>query len=295
MKSPVTCRACGEISDEEDFAPTAVPGMGTCPKCDGYVPVNDDFEREEQSMDVNRSVRHAKLANLGAEWAGKVDKEIWDQMGPTPSGLEKGIFYMAACAEMGARLYDTLMKDDKMEGAEIPEGVPLTEELRQSIAQDLLQRTFTIMGALIRGKGHGVQVSTKLMFKKVANSQGVETAEEEKKPCQHQTCSCALDPDGNCAECMEIAQNLFKALLDSIKIAKQSEGFSRKLSCIPCLKRHLDYALAKVVREGLGDVDPAMSESFMRMLFMSSQTVATMEMPLTNRAWDEIQRRGKQE
>ena len=83
----------------------------------------------------------------------------------------------------------------------------------------------------------------------------------------------------------------YNSLLESIKVAKMSEAAGRKLSCMPCLKRHLDAAIAKVVREGFVDLAPEACEMFMRMLLMSSQMVASMEMPLTKRAWSEIQGR----
>jgi hypothetical protein len=242
-------------------------------------------------MDIDQSIRHEKLARLGAEWAARADKEIWDQVGPSSSGLEKCLFYMSACAEMAAQLYDTVLKDDKLEGAEIPAGVPITTELREGIAQSLLQKTLVLMGARIRNKGYGVALTTKLSFTKVANATGPEKAAEAEHVRLHETCSCTLDQDGNCAECMNAAFKTYRAMVESIKVAKLSEAAGRKLSCRPCLKRHLDAAVAKVVREEFVDLEPEASEMFMRMLLMSSQMVASMEMPLTKKAWSEIQSR----
>lgn len=246
-------------------------------------------------MDIDQSLRHEKLARLGVEWVTRADKEIWDQVGPSPSGLEKCLFYMSACAEMGAQLYDTVLKDDKLAGAEIPEGVPITIQLREGIAQSLLQKMLVLMGARIRNKGYGVVLTTKMSFSKVANAVSPEKAAEMEQQKPKDTCECQLDQDGNCAECMTTAFKTYSTLLESIKVAKMSEAAGRRLSCVPCLKRHLDAAIAKVVREGFVDLAPEASEMFMRMLLMSSQLVASMEMPLTKRAWSEIQKKGAQE
>lgn len=244
--------------------------------------------------DVDQSVRHAKLRNLALEWCGSADRSIWDSMGEGVSGYDRSIFYLTACAEMGAKVYDALMKDEKLvERAEMPEAATLSPEQRRLIAktaaETLLQSVFALMSGLIRKRGYDVQVSAKLSFTKVDNSRSKEEAEEQE--CDHGGCRCALDQDGRCAECAALARGFFMALLESVRAMSKVD--KSKQMCRSCAKLCMDQVLAKIVRDEFSGMNPVMSDNFMNALLLASQNIATMELPLTKRAWSEVQRGGK--
>lgn len=245
--------------------------------------------------DVDQSVRQAKLRELALEWCARAEAEIRGAVGGA-SGLDRAVFHIAACAEMGAMAYDAVLKDPALpEQSDIPEASAFSAEQRVQIAkgaaETLLRSAFALMGGLIRKRGHDVQVSAKLSFTKVENFRAHETPAEEPK-CVHETCSCDLDQDGRCAECTAAARKFLMAMLESTRIVKGADLAGLRW-CRPCAKLCLDQVLAKIVRDEFSGMDPSYSEGFMNTLLLASQNLATMELPLTKRAWSEIQRGGR--
>lgn len=246
--------------------------------------------------DVDASVRQAKLRELALEWCGRADGEIRNAV-PGASGLDRAVFHIAACAEMGAMAYDAVLKDAAtiLEQSAIPEASALSAEERllvaKSAAETLLRSAFALMGGLIRKRGHDVQVSANLVFTKVDNFRAREPAADETK-CVHEACTCELDQDGQCAECASTARKFLTAMLESTRIMKGADLSSMRF-CRPCAKVCLDRVLAKIVRDEFSGMDPSYSEGFMNTLLLASQNLAIMELPLTKRAWSEIQRGGR--
>jgi len=136
---------------------------------------------------------------------------------------------------------------------------------------------------LIRRHGGDVQATVTARFEKVANSLS--------EKCDHaavKKCDCELDADGRCASCFAMFRGIFSNVGKMVQVMKESSGEKQQL-CVPCAPRHMDAALAQVIREELAGLPKEMSEAMMETMFMSSQNIQALPMPLSKKAWDEIQ------
>lgn len=232
--------------------------------------------------DQLRSIeQNAKMRDAAIEWSKRTVQEAEDKAGPSATSEKRAAFYVTLLADIGARMYIDLRKDfsarhDEKTGVEL--------------AQAMLKTAFNAVGAALRGCGEEVQMRVGVAFEKSANYRAQEKEEEIplKKKCDH-PCTCTLDEDGNCAACIEQFKKTFSGLAQGLRLMKQS-GVENLEMCFRCVPRHLDAVLASIVREELSQETPAMAEGVMNAMFLTSQNLMAMPMPLTRKAWSDTQK-----
>lgn len=61
-------------------------------------------------------------------------------------------------------------------------------------------------------------------------------------------CACAKDPDGKCPSCRELIHSILSAYITlTIEAMEKSQSFGKQ--CRPCMNEHVDYVMARIVRE----------------------------------------------
>jgi hypothetical protein len=217
----------------------------------------------------------AKLRDLGIEWSDRLVKEFMEKVGKSHKAEERALFYMTLGSDLLARMYQEVRKDfEERHGAEVA----------REVAQKLLSTGLSMVPLLMRRHGADVQASVTIQFEKVANSRLPEA-------CDHSAakkCACELDADGRCAACLEMFRKIFSNVGKMVQVMKAG-GSEKGDICIPCAPRHMDAALAQVIREELAGLPKEMSEAMMEAMFMSSQNLRSLPMPLSKKAWNEIQ------
>jgi hypothetical protein len=158
-------------------------------------------------------------------------------------------------------------------------------EAGDQVARKLLETAFSLISVLLRRNGEEVQASVRVNFTDVANFR----AKEKPEPaCDHTVCKCVLDADGRCAECLQMFRDFFSRFSKMIQIMQVNKLVENKF-CWPCAPRYMDLSLAQIVREEISLLPIEGAEALMSSLFMASQNLQALPMPLTKKAWDEIQ------
>lgn len=218
---------------------------------------------------------NAKLRDLGIQWSDRLVKEFMEKVGKTHKAEERALFYMTLGGDLLARMFQDVRKEM---------GGKHGEEIGDQVAQKLLSTALSFVPVLIRRHGSEVQASVTIRFAKVANS----LAGEE---CDHSAakeCLCKLDADGRCQSCLGMFKRIFSNVGKMVQVMR-GDGTEKGDVCIPCAPRHMDAALAQVIREELAGLPKETSEAMMEAMFMSSQNLQALPMPLSKKAWSEIQ------
>ena len=225
---------------------------------------------ELQSFENN-----AKLRDLGIEWSDRLMKEFMEEVGKNYKAEERALFYMSLGGDLLARMYEEVRRGL---------GEQHGNEVGEQVAQKLLSTGLSLVPVLIRRHGGDVQASVTVRFTKVSNSMAAEE-------CDHSAakeCACELDADGRCPACLRMFRKIFSNVGKMVQVMKAG-GTEKGDICIPCAPRHMDAALAQVIREELAGLPKDMSEAMMEAMFMSSQNLRSLPMPLSKKAWSEIQ------
>jgi len=218
----------------------------------------------------------AKLRDLGLEWSDRLVKEFMDQSGKDYKGEERALFYMTLGGDLLAKMYVDVRKDV---------AARYGKEVGEQVAQKLLRTAFGLSSMLLRRHGEEVAVQIQVDFTEVANFRNQPQPEE---PRVTDTCSCALDQDGHCTECASTFKKMFSGMAKAIEILQSNEAMKQNF-CRPCAPRHMDAALAQVVREDVSKLPSEGAGALMDALFTASQGLRAMPMPLTKKAWSELQ------
>lgn len=222
---------------------------------------------------------NAKLRDLGIEWSDRIFKEFMEEAGKDYKAEERAMFYMTLGGDLLARMYGDVEKDL---------GARYGAKAGTQVAQRLLETSFSLVSMLVRRHGSQVQASVRVNFEEIANAAG----KKEEPACDHaaaKECKCKLDQDGRCGECSDLFRTFFSKMGKAIQVLKSSDLMGTEF-CLPCIPRTMDAALARVIREELGDLPPEMSEAVISALFMTSQNVQALPMPLTRKAWGDLQK-----
>lgn len=212
--------------------------------------------------DIGANVYHCDIRDKAIRWIEEKKKEISGLAGREATSIEKTIVRGVIANELFAALYTDIRKEH---GA--------------VAAQETLKQVWGIIPSVLRRNGEEIKMSVRVDFDKM--SAAPETYESVPT-----TCSCSVDMDGRCGECIQTLRNFWSKMGESIKILKEA-NLTDKI-CRPCLVRHLDAAMAEFIRTDLSTFDPETAEAFMRSMMMSSRTIQAMPMPLTTRAWNEF-------
>lgn len=219
---------------------------------------------------------NAKLRDLGLERSDRLVKDFMAEMGKGYKSEERALFYMTFAGNLLAKMYSDVRTD-------------ITErhdaEAGGQVAKKLMETAFSLTSVLLRRNGEEVQATVRVNFTDVANFRAKEAPEAS---CDHTVCKCALDADGRCAECAKMYRDFFSRFSQMIQIMQVNKIMESEF-CWPCAPRHMDSSLAEVVRNDLSQLPVEGAEALMSALFMASQNLQAMPMPLTKKAWDEIQ------
>ena len=226
--------------------------------------------------DLESMGNSAKLRDLGLEWSDKVVKEFMEKVGKSHKAEERALFYMTLGSDLLARMYAEVHKDL---------GARHGEQIGAQVAQKLLETSFSLTSMLLRKHGEDVHVGVKVDFSKVGNAR---PAGAVAAPTAIEKCECSLDQDGRCASCSGMFRTFFVKMKQSIEIM-QSKDIALETICRPCAPRYMDEALAKIVREDLSKFPKETGEAMLNALFMASQSLQAMPMPLTKKAWSDLQ------
>lgn len=220
--------------------------------------------------DFDQVPRDAAIRDRAMEWYRKMEPEILALAGREATASEQAIAQMMIVGEMGAKMYGSLRKD-----------------FDARTAQDVLKTTFNVIGGIMRRNGESVQMNVSIEFSDVAAPQGLKPIGQidKDKPCE-----CQLDVDGRCLPCIELLRGFCQKMGESTRIMQEAQLGPK--ACRACLRRHIDGAIAEFVRKELPQMGPEISEALMKTLLFTSQTLQAQAMPLTMKAWDEIQKRG---
>ncbi len=221
--------------------------------------------------DLDRASRDAQIRDRVLAWYRKAEPEIKTLAGHEATADKVAIGQLLIMIEVGAAMYSAVRKDFDVE-----------------TAQELLRQGFGAIGAVMRRNGEDVQMRVNVEFTKVAAAEsGAPLCEDEGKKCD-----CTLDQDGRCDSCIGTIKTFFSKMSQSIAIVREA-SLSDDKSCRPCIKRHMDLVLAAFVRQDVAKLDPDAAEATMKSMFMASQTLSGMPMPLTMKAWGEVMDKGK--
>lgn len=219
--------------------------------------------------DLQRASRDSTIRDKAIRWFQDALKEVDDLAGRESTAAQRAIAKAVIFAELGAQMYGDLRK-----------------EFGDAIAQGVLKEGFALLGGILRRNGENVRLKVDASFAPVAAAPAdVHYAAEEKVD----ECCCTRDADGRCAECVQLLRTFCSKMGESVKIVREARLSDKKL-CRPCVRRHLDGAMAEFVRQDLSAVEPDMAEAMMKTLFMTGQSIQAMQMPLTTKAWDELQK-----
>lgn len=222
--------------------------------------------------DLESMGNSAKLRDLGLEWSDKVVKEFMEKVGKNHKAEERALFYMTLGSDLLARMYAEVHKDFAAQHG---------EKVGVQVAQKLLETSFSLTSMLLRKHGEDVHVGVKVDFANVANPKTVALPVSDK-------CECSLDVDGRCTSCAKMFRTFLTKMRESIEIM-QSKDLQIEKICHPCAPRYMDEALARIVREDLSKFPKEAGEAMMNALFMASQNLQAMPMPLTKKAWSDLQ------
>lgn len=221
------------------------------------------------SDDLDRASRDSEIRDKAIKWFQTAEKEIAALAGRESTSAERAVAQLMVVAELAAKMYGDLRKEF---------GAPT--------AQTVLKDGFALVGGIMRRNGEDVQMRVAVEFSKVAGTEPDQHYAAAEKP---EVCECARDQDGRCAECISVMRGFCSKIGETVKIVREA-NLSGQTFCRPCFLRHMDGVLAEFVRRDLSTVDPDSADAMMKTLFMSSQSVRAMPMPLTMKAWDELQK-----
>jgi hypothetical protein len=220
---------------------------------------------------------NAKLRDLGLERSDRLVKDFMAEMKDYKSE-ERALFYMTFAGNLLAKMYSDVRKD-------------ITErhdaQSGDQVARKLLETAFSLISVLLRRNGEEVQASVRVNFTDVANFRANEKPEVA---CDHNVCKCSLDADGRCAECFQMFTDFFSRFSKMIQIMQTNKLMETQF-CWPCAPRYMDLSLAQIVKEEVSLLPIEGAEALMSALFMASQNLQALPMPLTKKAWDELQAR----
>lgn len=222
--------------------------------------------------DLESMQNSAKLRDLGLEWSDRLVQEFMEKVGKNYQAEERALFYMTFGSDLLAKMYAEVHKDFSARHG---------EKVGVQVAQKLLETAFSLTSMLLRKYGEEVHVAVKVEFANVANQKPELVPQGEK-------CVCSLDVDGRCSDCAAMFRTFLSKMRQSIEII-QSKDIQMEKICRPCAPRYMDEALARIVREDLSKFPKEGAEAMMNMLFMASQNLQAMPMPLTKKAWSELQ------
>lgn len=228
---------------------------------------------ELQSLENN-----AKLRDLGIEWSDRLFKEFMEKEGNKYKAEERALFYMTLGGDLLARMYADVSKEF---------GAKHGQEVGDQVAQKLLSTGFSLVSLFLRRHGMTVDVGVRANFTKVENS----TAKKESPACDHaaaKICKCKRDEDGHCESCLSKFREIFSVIGQTVQMLKANEDVGKDV-CLPCAPKNMDAALAKVIREEMTDLDPEMSEAMIQAMFVGSQNLQALPMPLSRKAWSDLQ------
>lgn len=217
--------------------------------------------------DLDRASRDAGIRDRALAWYRKAEPEIAALAGREATAAETAIAQLLLMIEIGAAMYGSVRKEF---------GAPA--------AQEFLRQSLPALGAVLRRNGESVQMRATVEFAEV-------TAQEASPPlCESHTnekCECDLDEDGRCLYCIETLRTLCSKMGESVRVVREADLSNRK-SCRPCLKRHMDLVMADYVRRDLATLDRDSAEAMIKSVFLASQSLQAMPMPLTMKAWGEL-------
>lgn len=225
--------------------------------------------------DLESMGNSAKLRDLGLEWSDRLVKEFMEKVGKNHKAEERALFYMTLGSDLLAKMYAEVHKDL---------GARHGEKVGMQVAQKLLETAFSLTTMLLRKHGEEVQVQLQVKFSDVANAKAREAVPAEVP----EKCQCSLDVDGRCGDCARMFTVFLSRMRESIEIM-QSKDLAMEKICRPCAPRYMDEALAKIVREDLVKLPKESAEAMLNALFMASQNLQAMPMPLTKKAWSDLQ------
>jgi hypothetical protein len=220
---------------------------------------------------------NAKLRDLGLERSDRLVKDFMAEMNGYKSE-ERALFYMTFAGNLLASMYSDVRKDITARH---------DAQAGDQVAKKLLETAFSLTSVLLRRKGEEVQTSVRVNFTDVANFRANEKPEVA---CDHNVCKCLLDADGRCAECFQMFKDFFSRFSKMIQIMQTNKLLETQF-CWPCAPRYMDLSLSQVVKDEVSQLPVEGAEALMSALFMASQNLQAMPMPLTKKAWDEIQSR----
>lgn len=220
--------------------------------------------------DLDRASRNSQIRDKALAWYRKAEPDIAALAGHEATAAEKAIAQLLLMIEIGAAMYGAVRK-----------------EFGEPTAQELLRQSFTVLGAVLRRNGEPIQMRVQVDFSKVG-------AQEASPPlCESrgdEKCDCVLDQDGRCDYCIETFRSFCSKMGESVRIVREADLSNRKC-CRPCVKRHMDAAMAQFVRRDVAKLakeDPGGAEAMMKGVFLGSQSLQAMPMPLTMKTWGEI-------
>ncbi len=221
--------------------------------------------------DLDRTSRDAQIRDRALAWYRKAEPEIKALGGHEATADKLAIAQLVVMIELGASMYTAVRKDFNAE-----------------TAQELLRQGFSAIGAVMRRNGEDVRMQVNVEFSKVA------AGEPDGPGCEDlgEKCDCTLDQDGRCDYCIGTLQTFFSKMSQSVLIVREASLENHK-SCRPCIKRHMDLVMAAFVRKEVAKLEPDVAEAMMNTMFMASQSLSGMPMPLTLKAWGELMDKGK--
>lgn len=233
-------------------------------------------------MDIDQKIdmmgNSARLRDVAMGWTKEAVQRL-DKEAADCKSEERASFYMTAAADLAARMYVEIQKDFEKR---------YDKATARKLGKMLLESTFSSIGLLMRAYGAEVQMQIKLDFTEVANPQ-----KAGEPGCDHsaaKVCKCEIDQDGWCGDCSRTFRTLFSKLGEATTLLREA-GMENREFCMPCIPRHLDAALAHVVENEFRTMTAEMAEASMSALFMASQNIAALPMPLTKKAWDDHQKK----
>lgn len=233
-------------------------------------------------MDIDQKIdmmgNSARLRDVAMGWT-KEGVKLLDKESTDCKSEERASFYMTAAADLAARMYVEIQKDFEKRH---------DKATARGLGKKLLESTFSAIGLLMRAYGAEVQMQIKLDFAEVANVK--ENGAEVPAHVGTKDCKCALDQDGWCGECSRTFRTLFSKLGEATTLLREA-GMENREFCMPCIPRHMDAALAHVIENDFRTMTAEMAEASIGALFMASQNIAALPMPLTKKAWDEHQKK----
>lgn len=218
--------------------------------------------------DMQEHENQCKIRDKAVRWITEHQKEIEDLAGREAASAEKAMAQLVIVIELAAAMYTGLRK-----------------EHGHSEAQETLRQAIGLIGALLRRNGEDVRMVSKVEFETLSAAPGGPDVAPAAAP--PQVCECEVDQDGHCDSCIKLLERLNSAMSVSIATMKEAD-LSGKTLCRPCLRLEMDPVMARFVKNDLAKLDPETAEAVMKMMFATSQSIQSMKMPLTTRAWDEI-------